>query len=368
MKRRQAYFLVIFFSLLTFLLATKILVIPATQAASPINISDTGALAVDPDSQIKFKPNITIPNSDFKAGVDTPLDTSDLLSNYIVAIYRYGAILATIVAMFMLVLAGWKWLLAAGSSERINSAKDTISGALVGLAILFGGYLLMSQISTKLVDFGTFSITPVPSIQSICGTYQSKTECDVDTMCEWQGDENQITVALGGKCVAISVQICPADSQVVPIVLNSKFTVTASDPRLMPEANAALQRAVSSLQAGETITITSAYRSWALQKTLYECYINKQGGVCPGGCRSCNFANPPDCNEIHQRGLAVDVCYSGFGVNTCVNQIMDSDYNCIGRTDPPCTSSLSSAETRLRDIMTNAGFDSWSGEWWHFNL
>jgi len=129
------------------------------------------------EGAVEFVPEITIPGGPFTAGIKSTVSTGDMIGTYISSLYRYGAILATVIAMFMLVLAGWKWLMAAGSSERINSAKDTISGALVGIALLFGGYLLMSQISTKLVEFDTLNL-PVPTLGVL-----SDTTCVQDSDC-----------------------------------------------------------------------------------------------------------------------------------------------------------------------------------------
>jgi len=362
MKNKRLYLLVIFFSLLTFLFSSKVLAIPDPTAADTNSWALTSP--INPSSQVKFKPSITIPNSEFKVG-GINLVSGDLLGTYIASLYRYGAILAIIVAMFMLVLAGWKWLMAAGSSERINSAKDTISGALVGLALLFGGYLLMSQISTRLVEFGTLNITPPTLVQSVCQTYDNEEDCVADKLCRWEASAD----GTSGLCILYSGQICPADSQVIPITIRTdNLTVTASEPKLMPEAEAALYRAAKSLQVFEAITVTSAYRSWALQQTLYDCYINKVGSICPNGCRTCNEAAKPSCNAPHQTGLAVDVCYKGYGTDTCTNEIMDSDYNCLDSIVAPCTPAIQGAERRLHDIMVGAGFTPLESEWWHFKL
>ena len=47
--------------------------------------------------------------------------------------------------MFMLVFAGWQWLMAAGRADQITKAKDTIVGVLVGLVLLFGSGAFESE-------------------------------------------------------------------------------------------------------------------------------------------------------------------------------------------------------------------------------
>ena len=111
---------------------------------------------------IEFIPNISIPGSDFLKAEKGVCINSDSIGYYIVALYKYGAGFAGIVAMFMLVFAGWQWLMAAGRADQISKAKDTIVSVFVGLALLFGGYLLMSQISENSVNFKDIGLDYIP--------------------------------------------------------------------------------------------------------------------------------------------------------------------------------------------------------------
>ncbi len=118
-----------------------------------------------PNDAICFKPNVKIPGTEF--GGDAITITPASLGKYIVAIYKYGAWVAGLVAMFMLVLAGWKWLFAAGNSSQIGAAKEMITGIFIGLILLFGGQLLLSQISVSLVEFKPISgMDPIKGIDS----------------------------------------------------------------------------------------------------------------------------------------------------------------------------------------------------------
>lgn len=118
---------------------------------------------------IDFKPNIKIPDSPFNAPVIEITNSS--LGEYIAALYSYGSIFAGFVAMFMLVYAGWQWLMAAGRLDKIAQAKNTISSVLIGLGLLFGSYLLMSQISERLVNFRALNIQSIevlPGMDQTC--------------------------------------------------------------------------------------------------------------------------------------------------------------------------------------------------------
>jgi len=113
----------------------------------------------DDSNAICFKPNVRLPGTDFD--VEQLNIKPNSIAKYIVAIYNYGASVAGIIAMFILVLAGYKWLFAAGSSDQIGQAKDMITGVFVGLILLFGGHFLLKQISVNLVEFKPIDIEPI---------------------------------------------------------------------------------------------------------------------------------------------------------------------------------------------------------------
>lgn len=108
-----------------------------------------------------YKPNVPIPiqeaGYDFSKEIEIRNDGS-FLPAYIAGIYRYAAGFAGIVAMFMLVIAAWRWLFAAGNAQKINASKDMVNGILIGLALIFGGQLLLSQISEDFNYISYFNI------------------------------------------------------------------------------------------------------------------------------------------------------------------------------------------------------------------
>ena len=106
----------------------------------------------------------------------------------------------------------------------------------------------------------------------------------------------------------------------------------------------------------KTIYVTSAFRTWRRQEELYKCYKEREpsegtaGWSCSVGCKSCNPANPPDCNTAsHQSGKAIDVCI--IPGDNCSNMIK----------------SYKSEETEdLKKIMQIADLKKTTSEWWHF--
>ncbi len=118
---------------------------------------------------IKFKPGVPIPGTIIQGEMDI---TSSSIGDYINALYIYAARIASLLAIFMLVIAAWQWLFAAGSPEKITNAKSTITGDLMGLALLFGGHLLLSQISSSLVELKPIDIQKIEAV-AICTQFES---------------------------------------------------------------------------------------------------------------------------------------------------------------------------------------------------
>jgi D-alanyl-D-alanine dipeptidase len=326
---------------------------------------------------IEFKPSINIPNSIFTKKI---VVTGDTLGNYIVAVYRYGGIFAGIVAMFMLVYAGWEWLLAGGNSGKISQAKEKINGVLIGLALLFGGYLLLSVISTNLISFKSLNAT-LPNRAEICAIIADPTEC-TKNKCLWTPattDQIAQDPSVKGTCSAKNINstgLCPSASMVkainVPgIIINQ---AECKDPRLTGETISKLLVAKSNADSlGYTLVINGALRDSVYQQFLYDCYMTvKNGNPCPAGaCGKCNLASPPDCEKSsHMQGIAVDICAkkNNGSMDTCL--YVDEAHNCTSPTSPDACAAvpnLYQAQDDLKTIMVNAGFKKdVVREWWHF--
>lgn len=90
-------------------------------------------------------------------------DGSNCLGLYIKA--WYGFVLGTIgiIATFMIMAAGFKYLTSKGSSKPVGEAKDMIFAALTGLAIAFLSYTVLNLINPNL---NIINIPPLPGIKS----------------------------------------------------------------------------------------------------------------------------------------------------------------------------------------------------------
>ncbi len=334
------------------------------KAVAPVKTCGEGT------GKLCFKPAITIPGFS-EVAKEMAIDGSSL-AEYIVAIYRYGAMFAGVIAMFILVYAGWQWLLAGGNSGKISQARDKINGALIGLTLLFGGYILLSLISTNLVKFKALE-TALPDMKEICAKITEQPVCEANTLCHW----NPATPAQLAEAPTVKfycdyqVTACPSDSLVQDINIPGLIEDPGcSDCRLTVDTINKLKEVVKMLDpATETLTIKSAYRTSAKQAELYKCYKDRKNeDNCPKGCSSCQKASPPGCDSSHQTGTAVDVCMKKGSVDSCRdsagNSYISTKYNCSSPGD--CPAGLYDVQQTLKDKMEQAKFSSISEEWWHF--
>lgn len=74
------------------------------------------------------------------------------LGEFVAFIYKYGMGIAGILSVLMIIFAGVQWIVSAGSSEAISSAKHRITGAVIGLIILATAYTILYTINPDLVN------------------------------------------------------------------------------------------------------------------------------------------------------------------------------------------------------------------------
>jgi hypothetical protein len=79
-----------------------------------------------------------------KGGIDTIQNVGDLISAGIGTAFLISFLLVFV----MLVMGGVQWITSGGDKENTQKAKDRLTSALVGLAIIGGAWALM-----KVVEF-----------------------------------------------------------------------------------------------------------------------------------------------------------------------------------------------------------------------
>jgi len=124
-------------------------------------LSSQTALAQDRGRPLEVRyPNV--PSADL-----IPQETTTPVPEYVQYIYYFLLGLSGIIALGVLIYAGFQYFTSAGNPEKINEAKSRITAALLGLLILIGSYLILYSINPNLVSFNLPLLRPtIPGLPS----------------------------------------------------------------------------------------------------------------------------------------------------------------------------------------------------------
>ena len=86
------------------------------------------------------------------------------IGEYVSALYNYVLGIVGILAVVVIIFAGGIWLTAGGSPERIKTAQEYIFGAVTGVVLAFGSYLILYTINPDLVRFDAMKVKVVERI------------------------------------------------------------------------------------------------------------------------------------------------------------------------------------------------------------
>jgi len=86
------------------------------------------------------------------------------LGEYIGGVYKFFVGIAGIVAVVMISLGGFIWLFSGGSPDKISKAKELILGAIFGLLLALGSYLILYTINPELINL-KLNIPGLPGAQ-----------------------------------------------------------------------------------------------------------------------------------------------------------------------------------------------------------
>jgi hypothetical protein len=96
-------------------------------------------------------------------GGDQPETVTIPIPEYVRYIFNFAVWAAGILALLVLIYAGIQYFLSTGNPEKIKTAKERITSALIGLLILLGSYLILWSINPGLVTFELQRLTPIIS-------------------------------------------------------------------------------------------------------------------------------------------------------------------------------------------------------------
>ncbi|MBI5728388.1 MAG: C40 family peptidase [Candidatus Magasanikbacteria bacterium] len=140
------------------------------------------------------RPDITREGDQRNVLIDIPY-----LAQYIAAVYRYAVAIASLLAVVMIIVAGFQWTISAGNTDMVSSARKRLGGAIIGLIIAVGSYALLYTINPELVNFSSLKIQYIK-------TKDLKYYFGGDTSDDVRGDALQRAQSLNLYCPQTSIE------------------------------------------------------------------------------------------------------------------------------------------------------------------
>lgn len=124
------------------------------------------------------------------------------LSDYIRILFNYGIYAASVMAVIMISINGFKWVAAGGNQSTIGKAKSGVFTAIIGLFLLFGSYMILNTVNSQL------TLLQMPYIEPITADPLDSTfKIDEKSMAYWEemtnvADQNKLCTT-NADCAAI---------------------------------------------------------------------------------------------------------------------------------------------------------------------
>ncbi len=260
----------------------------------------------------------------------------------IVNIVKYFLSLLGIIAVAIVMYAGWLWMTSNGDPEKINKAKKALTGAIIGLIIILSAFMIVVFISRFVSD----AISP--PCNAVCASGEKCCQgspdycCANAEICCNRGGVNECCAAGGYCCAGIGCSITPC-STLIPSVFQLSSTVpmdgstnVIKNVRLRFNFNLNIDPLTvdaSSVEISDSVGPVSGDLSVSGKRIIFE----PDAGTCP--------ANPCNADRCFATGTHVTVLIhdlvssSGRPLEQWINPATSLAENC-GTTGNPCTVSF----------------------------
>ena len=278
--------------------------------------------------------------------------TSSSPGAFVANFYQFALLIGGILAFGAIVFGGIKYVASAGNPSAQSDGKEWIWGALIGLLLLAGAYLILKVINPQLLNLNPATLngiavatTPTPPISTPTPSQPSTGACPIPAL------------------------LTLTDPQSISMEGGQTIQWTSSDPAVQANLTA-LHAAYTQFQtalgsAGDTYSLGSVYRPLQYQQLFYALYQDAKtyqvygcqagggGGSCPaanttytsntscasvisaiqaeenkhGVCKTtspCVVGTPGTCGVPHTAGIGIDITLSGPVTLSGVNAFLTS--------------------------------------------
>lgn len=299
--------------------------------------------------------NVPLPGlsqSDLKGSVGTDVNgyiTTNMIGLYVNAVFSYGIVLAALLGVLMLTIAGFQYMTAGGNKSAVTKAKARMSNTIFGLILLMATYTIAFLIDPRTTRFNPLTVENIAAVEYFPPEGE---DIDITPNTQLTGD-------------AVNVE-------------GSYLIAGASDLSLDEDALTALKAAGEDFYAkyGYQIYIASAKRDIRKQAELFYNNCLQRGGTCSP--ITCNPASTAVIQKTGSRYTLVGSLATATNSSTIISGIVaNASYgNCPHTSaiavdlwcndgggnyqhDPMC-------QNALIKTMIDHGFCRLTAEAWHF--
>lgn len=319
---------------------------------------DNGLGAIGAQTVTEQKPavpalNVPIPGLDLQDSVS--IDNkgyiySSMIGLYVNAIFSYAMVLAAILGVLLLTVAGFQYMTARGDTNAVTQAKNRMQNTVFGLILLMATYSIAFLIDPRITRFNALVIENVAAVEYFPP----------------EGEDDNVfpNHSLDGTSVDLQGDYLIASSQA---------------KKLDPDALVALQEAAEDFYDtfGMQVVVASAKRNLEDQARLFYNHCLANGGTCsPPTCNpaSASVVKKTASKRFELVGELSGVTNSSKIISTMVSHaaygncphtsavavdLWCNDGGGNYQHDPAC-------QTRLIQTMIKHGFCRLTSEPWHF--
>lgn len=112
-----------------------------------------------------------------QSGINPSTPVGLLLSNALTIIF----VVAALAVLFMLIIGAFQWITSGGDKEKVGKARDRITQALVGLAVLALAFLITVVVG-QVLNINILKMDSIPTLDACKSgqTYNTTTgKCDI---------------------------------------------------------------------------------------------------------------------------------------------------------------------------------------------
>ena len=198
---------------------------------------------------VKFRPQIEIPGSEdvfdqkIEPGQEITVE-GDTFAKYIISLYNWAIRVIILLAIIMIMIAGFQWMTAAGNAPKVTQAKERIASALIGVLLAVASYTILSFVNPSLVSFRSLDLVGIDQVKisgkcigdQICVYKDSnKFDCQCKTRVNlWYTvgltpREGNIKVESGKKCGTVDTVGGTGESRFMCIRMESIYNDCSED-------------------------------------------------------------------------------------------------------------------------------------------